>query len=156
MILYSLESLWNFLQEYPRVYLIWSSFERQNIRIPSDHPVTHRNQLHGTSYFDHYSQLRTPISMILYSLESLWNSLQEYIGFRHIRSSFEHQNIRWSSDHPVTSQKSASSCFDHNFLLRTPILMILESIESLWNCLQEYLEVHIIRSSFGHWFNASV
>jgi len=57
------------------------------------------------------------------------------------------------SGHP---QKLASSCFDHNFLLRTPILMILDSMESLWNCLQEYSEVHIIRSSFGHWFNASV
>ena len=68
----------------------------------------------------------------------------------------------WASEYPNTvgssgrSQKSGSSCFDHNFLLRTPILMILDSMESLWNYLKEYPEVHIIRSSFGHWFNASV
>ena len=156
MILYSLESLWNSLQEYLGVHIIWSSFGRRNIRGPSDHPVTHRNKLHGVSYFDRYSQLRTPFLMILYSLESLWNSLQEYPEVHLIWSSFERRNIWWPSDHPVTSQKSASSCFDHNFLLRTPILMILDSMESLWNCLQEYSEVHIIRSSFGHWFNASV
>ena len=30
-----------------------------------------QNQLHGASYFDHYSQLRIPFSVILYSLESL-------------------------------------------------------------------------------------
>ena len=74
-------------------------------------PVTHRNQLHGASYFDHYSQLRTLILMILYSLESLWNSLQECPGVHLIRSSFERRNIRWPSDHLVTSQKSASSFF---------------------------------------------
>ena len=43
----------------------------------------------------------------------------------------------WASEYPNTvgssgrSQKSGSSCFDHNFLLRTPILMILDSMESL-------------------------
>ena len=94
--------------------------------------------------------------MILYSLESLWNSLQEYPGVHLIWSSFE------ASEYPKTvgssghTQKSASSFFDQNFLLWTPILMILDSIESLWKCLQEYPKVHIIRSSFGHWFNASV
>ena len=45
-------------------------------------PVAHRNQLHGASYFDHYSQLQTPFSMILYYLESLQNFLQEYPGVR--------------------------------------------------------------------------
>jgi len=102
MILYSLEKLWNYLQEYPGVHLIWSNFVHQNIRIPSDHPVAHRNQLHGASYFDHYSQLRTPFLMILYSLESLWNSLQEYPGVHLIWSSSGCRNIRWPSDHPVT------------------------------------------------------
>ena len=87
MILYSLESLWNYLQEYSGVHLIRSSFERRNIRWPLDHPVTHGNQFHGASYFDHYSQLRNPILIILYSLESLWNYLQEYTGVHFIRSS---------------------------------------------------------------------
>jgi len=68
----------------------------------------------------------------------------------------------WALEYSMTvrssghTQKSASSCFDHNFLLQTLILMILDSMESLLNCIQEYSEVHIIRSSFGHWFNASV
>ena len=61
-----------------------------------------QNQLHGASYFDHYSQLRTPFSMILYSLESLWNSLQEYLGGHLIWSSFGRRNIRIPSDHPDT------------------------------------------------------
>ena len=43
------------------------------------------------------------------------------------------------------TQKSVSSYFGHNFLLRTPILMILDSMESLWKSLQVYLEVHVIR-----------
>ena len=154
MILYSLESLWNYLQEYPGVHLIWSSFEA------SEYPKTVGSSGHtqksASSCFDHNFLLWTPILMILDSIESLWKCLQEYPKVHIIRSSFEHQNNWWPSDHPITSQKSASSCFDHNFLLRTPILMIFDTMESLWKCLQEYPEVHIISWSFGHWFNASV
>ena len=133
IILYSLESLWNSLQEYPGVHLIISSFEHQNIWWPSDHPVTHRNRLCGASYFDHYSQFRTPFSIILYSLESLWIFLQEYPRVYLIWSSFERQNIRIPSDHPVThrNQLHGASYFDHYSQLRTPISMILYSLESL-------------------------
>ena len=46
------------------------------------------------------------------------------------------------------TQKSASPCFDHNFLLRTPISMILYSLESLWNYLQDYAKVLLIWISF--------
>ena len=49
--------------------------------------------------------------------------------------------------------KSVFSCFGHNCLLRTPILMILDSMEILWKSLQGYIEVHVIRSIFGHQFN---
>ena len=42
------------------------------------------------------------------------------------------------------THKSASPCFDHNFLLRTPISMILYSLEILWNCLQDSAKVHLI------------
>ena len=51
------------------------------------------------------------------------------------------------------TQKSVSSCFDHNFLLRTPISMILYSMESLWNSLQDSAEVHLIWISFEHRLN---
>ena len=47
------------------------------------------------------------------------------------------------------TQKSASLCFDHNFLLGTPISMILYSLESLWNSLQDSASVHLIWISFG-------
>ena len=54
------------------------------------------------------------------------------------------------------TQKTVFPCFSHNFLLQTPILMILDSMESLWKSLQGYPEVHVIRSIFEHQFNASI
>ena len=40
-----------------------------------------------------------------------------------------------------------------NFLLRTPIWMILYSLESLWNSLQDSAKVHLIWTSFEHRLN---
>ena len=51
------------------------------------------------------------------------------------------------------AHKLASSCFNHNFLLRTPISMILYSMKSLWNSLQDSTEVHLIWISFGRRLN---
>jgi len=51
-------------------------------------------------------------------------------GASEVPVSIESSGAR-SLEFPGASQKSASSCFDHNFLLGTLILMILDSIESL-------------------------
>ena len=80
----------------------------------------YRNQFHSASYFGHNSLLRTPISMILYSMESLWNSLQDSAEDHLIWPKFEHRCNRWSSDEPVLPEISfySTSYFSHNSLLR--------------------------------------
>ena len=112
----------------------------------------YRNQLHSASYFGHNSLLRTPISMILYSMESFWNSLKESAEDHIIWPKFEHRCNRWSSVEPVLPEISfhSTSYFGHNSLLRTPILMILYSMENLWNALQDSAEDQLIWPKFEH------
>ena len=109
--------------------------------------------LHILAVFN--SLLQTPFLTILYSMESLWNSLQDFVEDHLIWPKFEHRCNRWSPDEPVLPEISfhSTSYFGHNSLLRTPILMILYSMESLWNDLQDSAEDQLIWSKFEHWCN---
>ena len=157
MILYSLESLWNSLQEYTGFHLIWSSFGCRNIRIPSDHLVTHRNQLHGASYFDHYSQLQTPFSIILYYLESLRNFLQEYPGVHLIWSSFGRRNIWWPSDHPVTHRNQIHHVLIITFCSELRFWWswtLWKAYEIIYKNIQKYISLdQVLGTNSMHQFN---
>ena len=76
---------------------------------------------------------------------TLWKACKMLYKIRLMIISFDQ-----SSSTGVTgaTQKTVFPCFGHNFLLQTSILMILNSMESLWKSLKGYPEVHVIRSIF--------
>ena len=95
MILYSMESLWNDLQDSAEDQLIWPKFEHRCNRWSSDEPVLPEISFHIASYFGHNSLLRTPILMILYSMKILWNALKDSAEDQLIWSKFENRCNRW-------------------------------------------------------------
>ena len=98
-----------------------------------------------------YSELQFRWSCTLWkAYEIIYNIILKSISFDQILSiGITGDGISLTG----ATQKSASPCFDHNFLLGTPILMILYSLERLWNYLQDSAEVHLIWISFGRRLN---
>jgi len=76
------------------------------------------------------SELR--FSMILYSVESLWNSLQKYPGVHLIRSCFEHPKIRLPSEGPVLGHRNFR-CLTEISFLHVLIITFCSKLQFWWS-----------------------